>query len=208
KKPAFADWYISGKATTVLAMTAAYHVNMMVPPKRVSYRSPMRPLFPNIIISRKPTTVGGRTKGSIKSVSIMTLPLNSALAMKRAAAVARTNTIRRASIATWSDNSTGAMNCSVVKLLNNKTIIFKYLLCFFRLKVIIKLVGSIRVLRFIDHARRINDRSMGVLRCCFYNFHFITRFGVCPVDETGVHIAGFHIGQHRPDIFSINESPF
>src|SRR5699024_7089060 len=36
KKPAFADWYISGKATTVLAMTAAYHVNMMVPPKRVS----------------------------------------------------------------------------------------------------------------------------------------------------------------------------
>src|SRR5699024_5844543 len=127
KKPAFADWYISGNATTVLAMTTAYHVNMMVAPKRVSYRSPMKPLFPNINLSRKPTTVGGTTRGSSKSVSIMPLPLNSALAMKRAAAVARTNTIRRASIATWSDNSTGAMNCSVVKLLNNKTIIFKYL---------------------------------------------------------------------------------
>lgn len=74
KNPVFADWYIKGIATTVLAITAAYHVKSSDWSKSISINCPTKPCLPKIIIKINPTTVGGNTSGSMMSVSTITFP--------------------------------------------------------------------------------------------------------------------------------------
>src|SRR5690606_15823218 len=74
--PVLADWYMSGKATTMAAMTAAHQVNIIGCWKSHSIPLPTGLLRPKITINRKPTTDGGSTSGNKNIVSRMDLPLN------------------------------------------------------------------------------------------------------------------------------------
>src|SRR5699024_7648182 len=72
--PVFADWYIKGIATTVLAITAAHDVNSSDWSKSISMDCPTNLCLPELIIRINPTTVAGHTSGSTMSVSTSTCP--------------------------------------------------------------------------------------------------------------------------------------
>jgi len=67
--PASVVRYMSGNATTVAAMTVAGHENTIVMPM-CSSATPSGLLRPKINSRKKPTTVGGRTSGSVRMPSI------------------------------------------------------------------------------------------------------------------------------------------
>ena len=60
--------YMSGSDTTMAAMTAAFQVNTSVI-SNCSRKRPIRLRFPNNSSRKKPTTVGGRTSGSVMTAS-------------------------------------------------------------------------------------------------------------------------------------------
>jgi hypothetical protein len=96
-----------GKETTTDAITAAYHVNTKGCPNNHSIDLPTQLLRPKITNKIKPTTVGGSTKGNIKTVSITVLPLNEALDINLAMNTAAIKTTILAMSETFRDKRMG-----------------------------------------------------------------------------------------------------
>ena len=82
--------YMSGNATTVAAMTVAGHENTMLMP-RCSSACPMGLRLPKRSSRKKPTTVGGSTRGSVRMPSIHARMLPRTPYSRRAASTPSTN---------------------------------------------------------------------------------------------------------------------
>ncbi|MNP43075.1 hypothetical protein D3C76_1368730 [compost metagenome] len=101
-------------------MTADPQVKRIVPPVRSSYHCPIQLLLPRITRSTKPTTVGGRTSGSSRTVSIRLCPGNFRFAIPLAAAAARRNTTRLVITAIFIDSHTGAIKSVQLMFMHNQ----------------------------------------------------------------------------------------
>ena len=73
-KEASAVLYIKGNETTIAAITTAYQVKT-IRIFALAKMLPITPFLPRANNNKKPTTVGGKTKGAVKTASIIALPL-------------------------------------------------------------------------------------------------------------------------------------
>jgi hypothetical protein len=118
--PIFTVWYINGKATMVEAITAAKGENIMELANSLLIINPSRLLPPKKKISKKPITVGGKTMGSKRKISMMILPLKLLVDSNLANSIPKTNTKVTEIDATFSDKIMGAQNSPCIRKLNPK----------------------------------------------------------------------------------------
>jgi hypothetical protein len=85
--------YISGKETTVAAITVAGQEKIRCMPIENKI-FPIGPFFPNINSKKKPRTVGGSTIGSVKRASRKTLKLPFRLDMNHAVPIPKKKVIK------------------------------------------------------------------------------------------------------------------
>ena len=104
--------YISGKLTTTVANTAAYHTMVRRAPSAESAHAPRGRRGPRSISSRKPTTVGGSTSGSVSTTSASPHTTRGARDTTFARAMPRRNTTTVEAAATLSEFARGKRSMS------------------------------------------------------------------------------------------------